>query len=402
MVLLDVLKPLSVKLGFRFSAIHVNHQLSPHAGHWAEFCAGLCSRYGIPLEVAVVDVPQIPGESLEAAARVVRHAALSACEADFVALAHHLDDQVETLLLQLLRGCGVEGASAMPVQSGRLLRPLLEVPRSMVEDYARQGGLSWVDDESNADLRFDRNFLRHRLLPAMAERFPGYRETLARDSRNFSESAALQEELAVHDALAAVREGRLSVAALGRLSFPRAKNLLRHFLKQHGILAPGAVRLEDTLHQLLEAGSDAGIRVTFGSVELRRFLGQVWIIPLRAEPSPSLCYVWQGQAALDLPELGGVLKFWPVRGQGVSLARLQQGAVTVRVRRGGERLQPDCRRPHRSLKTLLQDSGVPPWERMRMPLLYSGENLVAATGVGVDCAFQAKFDEAGIMLEWLA
>lgn len=399
-VLLDLLKPLGAKLGFQFSAIHVNHQLSSRAGEWAEFCAGLCMDYEIPLQIVAVNVAEAVGESLEAAARAARYAALLACKADFIVLAHHLDDQVETLLLQLLRGCGVAGASAMAEHSGRLLRPLLQVSRSTLEEHARRRGLSWVDDESNADTRFDRNFLRHRLLPVVAERFPGYRETLGRASRNFSESACLQDELAAHDAVAAIRDGRLLVAALGRLSFARAKNLLRYYLKQHAILAPSAARIEDTLHQLLKAGADAGIRVAFGRVELRRFLGQVWVIPLRAPPPLSMCHAWQGEGAIELPELGGILKFWAVRGQGVSLAHLQQELPTIRVRQGGERLQPDCRRPRRSLKHLFQEAGLPPWERSRMPLLYSGETLVAATGVGVDCAYQAKPDEPGIMLEW--
>lgn len=304
------------------------------------------------------------------------------------------------MLLQLLRGCGVEGASAMAEENQRLLRPLLDISRLTLERYARQHDLAWVEDESNLDTRFDRNFLRHRLLPILEQRFPAYRETLSRASRNFAESAQIQQEMACQDSANAIVEGKLSVHALARHSFPRAKNLLRHFLKLHGVLAPSSVRLENALHQLLSARQDAQIRISLGPFELRRYLGQIYLVPGMAASPLALQYPWHGESELELAELGGALKFWPVQGQGISLVHLQRETVTIRIRQGGERLQPDCKRPRRSLKHLLQESGVPPWERQRMPLLYSGENLVAAMRLGVDCAYQASPDEPGIMLEW--
>lgn len=399
-VLLDLLVQLRHTLQFRLSAIHVNHQLSPHAGDWAAFCSTLCQSYAVPLEIAVVRVSFRPGDSLEESARTARHGALATSGADFIVLAHHLDDQAETLLLQLLRGCGVEGASAMAEQDGRLLRPLLKVSRARLEQHARQRGLDWVEDESNLDTRFDRNFLRHRVLPVLAERFPAYRETLSRASRNFAESALLLEELARHDAASATHERKLSVQALMHLSLPRAKNLLRHFLKLYGIAAPSATRLEDMLHQLLSAKQDAQIKIPLESFELRRFLGRAWVIPAPCRPGAGLSYVWQGENELKLNELGGTLIFWPVHGQGISRARLEEAPVTLRLRQGGERLQPDCKRPRRSLKNLFQEAGIPPWMRQTLPLLYSGENLAAGLGIGIDCAFQARPDEPGIMLEW--
>lgn len=399
-VLLDLLARLRHPLQFRLSAIHVNHQLSPHAGEWAAFCATLCEARAVPLEIAAVQVPCLPGDSLEAAARTARHEALSRSTADFIVLAHHLDDQAETLLLQLLRGCGVDGASAMAEQNGRHLRPLLKCPRSQLEQYARQQGLDWVEDESNLDTRFDRNFLRHQVLPVLAERFPAYRETLARASRNFAESALLQEEMARHDAAGAILEKKLSVQALAHLPPARAKNLLRHFLKLHDIAAPSETRLEDMLHQLLNAKQDAQIRIPLASFELRRFLGRAWVIPAPRHPAPGLSYDWRGETELRLNELGGILMFWPVHGQGISRSRLEQAPVTLRLRHGGERLQPDCMRPRRSLKNLFQEAGIPPWARQTLPLVYSGERLAAGLAIGIDCTFQARPDEPGIMLEW--
>lgn len=399
-VLLDLLASLQPALRFRLSAMHINHQLSPHAGDWADFCSMLCEHYAVPLEVSTVTVPFQPGDSLEEAARIVRHKALNSSTADFIVLAHHLDDQAETLLLQLLRGCGVAGASAMAEQNGRQLRPLLDISRSRLEQYARKRELRWVDDESNLDIRFDRNFLRHCILPVLSERFPSYRETFLRASRNFSESSQLLEELASHDAASAIHEKKLSVQALARLSFPRAKNLLRHFLKLYGIVSPNALRLEEILRQLLNAKQDAQIRIQLEPFELRRFLGQAWIILPPGQPDPHLRYHWRGEDELSLKELGGTLKFWPVHGQGISRARLEQAAVTLRLRQGGERLQPDCKRPRRSLKNLFQETGTPPWIRETAPLLFSGEHLAAGVGIGIDCGFQAGPDEPGIMLEW--
>jgi tRNA(Ile)-lysidine synthase len=401
-VLLDLLARLRASLGFRLSALHVNHQISARSGDWAAFCAELCDGYGISLKTVQVDVTLGSGDSLEEAARIQRHGVFSRHRGDFVVLAHHLDDQAETLLLQLLRGCGVEGASAMAEENRHLLRPLLEVPRATLEHYGRLHGLAWVEDESNEDTRFDRNFLRHRLLPVLEQRFPAYRETLLRASRHFAESAALQEELARHDALTAIADGKLSVHGLAALSPLRAKNLLRYFLRQQSSTVPPAARLEDMLRQLFHARRDAQVKVAYGSFELRRFMGQAWVIPSTIQPDPALSYSWQGESELDLPELGGRLKFWSVHGQGISLARLSREAVTIRLRQGGERLQPDCRRPRRSLKNLFQEASMPPWTRLTLPLLYSGDNLVAAMGLGVDCGYQAEPDEAGIMWEWLA
>lgn len=398
-VLLDILTRLRLPLNFHLGAIHVNHQLSPHASDWANFCAALCQEHDIPLTISRVTLA-LAGNSLEAAARAARHEELAHSSADFIVLAHHLDDQAETLLLQLLRGSGVAGTSAMAEHNQRLLRPLLEIPRSTLEHHARQYQLAWVNDESNLDVRFDRNFLRHRLLPVLGERFPAYRETLYRASRNFAESTHLLDELAKLDAAGAMRIGQLSTTALGRLPPARARNLLRYYLKQHGIPAPSAARLEDMLSQLQNARQDARIRIPLGMFELRRFLGQAWIVSASPPPGSSFCQPWQGENSLPLPQLGGVLKFCPVHGQGISLTRLQQESITIRVRQGGERLQPDCKRPRRSLKNLFQETATPPWLRQALPLLYSGTDLAAVVRIGIDCAFQARPDEPGIMLEW--
>ena len=405
--LLDILAQLRANRPFSLSAIHVNHQISPNAADWAEFCARLCAGYNIPFQVAKVDLKRRPGESLEALARDARYRVFAEQPADFIVLAQHLDDQAETLLLQLLRGAGAKGMSAMAelrAQDSGLstgfLRPLLDIPRRTILDYAALRGLRWVEDESNADIAYDRNYLRHRVMPLLEQRFPGYRETFSRASRNLAESAQLSDDLARMDCAIAVVNGNLRVDALRSLSGTRARNLLRYWLAESGMPMPSAGRLENLLQQLCSARDDAQVRIVLGASVIRRYRGEVHLEKKMPAPQPELALVWSFQDALELPDSGGTLLFERATGQGLSLARLTAAPVTIRFRQGGERLRPDCLRPTRSLKNLLQEAGMPPWQRQRLPLLFSGERLVFVPGVGVDCEYQANQDEPGIVVKF--
>jgi tRNA(Ile)-lysidine synthase len=426
-VLLDILAQLRSSLYFQLSALHVNHQISPHAAQWAAFCAELCAALQIPFQTVTVELGHRRGESLEALARAARYRVLAEQPADFIALAQHLDDQAETLLLQLLRGAGAKGLSGMgewcegtktgrsvqghrpeptihrqPVGSASLeptyLRPLLDVPRRLILDYAAAQDLQWVEDESNADLSYDRNFLRHRIMPELGQRFPGYRETFARAARNLAESAELLDDLAQLDGAAAIAEGRLKVAALGSLSLPRGRNLLRYWLDRCGVRMPSAIRLENILHQLCGARDDAQIRIIVGEAVIRRFRGEAHVEFRQAHAAHELERAWNLDGVLELPECGGCLRAERIVGQGLSLARLGEAGLTVRLRQGGERLRPDCRRPRRSLKKLMQEADMPPWQRQHLPLLFSGDRLVFVPGLGVDCDFQAQAGEPGVVV----
>ena len=410
--LLDILTPLRARLPFSLSAVHVNHQISPNAADWAEFCARLCAGNNIPLQVVEVDLRRQPGESLEALARDARHRVFDQQQADFVVLAQHLDDQAETLLLQLLRGAGAKGLSAMGerreglgvrgeegVEMPHCLRPLLDVPRRLILDYVALRGLHWVEDESNADVAYDRNYLRHRVMPELERRFPGYRATLARASRNLAESAQLMDDLARMDCALALVNGNLRVDVLRALSGARARNLLRYWLAESGISMPSAGRLENLLQQLCSARDDAQIRISLGDAVIRRYRGEARIekkVPAQLQEALLIRLL---QGVQDLPGLGSRLVFVQAVGEGLSLARLSAEPVTVRPRRGGERLRPDCRRPSRSLKNLLQEAGIPPWQRQSLPLLFSGEQLVFVPGIGAACEYQAGEGEDGVIVK---
>lgn len=412
-VLLEVLRRLAGPLGFRLSCVHVNHGISTNARRWAGFCARKCKRLDIPLALHQVDLAPYRAEGLEAAARRARYQVYAQQEADFVVLAQHLDDQAETVLLQLLRGAGVKGGAAMPLirvqDAGRkasgarapaILRPMLAVSRQEIEAYAKANRLRWVEDESNADIRRDRNFLRHRVLPVIGQAFPGYRATLARAARHLAEASLVLDELAQADAKLAVSGNKLAVAKLQRIGVPRAKNLLRWLLLQQGQAAPEAERLQEGLRQLFEAGDDAAVRVVLGACELRRYAGHAYLLPSQRQAPAQFRRDWDGARAWPLPELGGALKFARRQGAGLDCARVREQGLNVRLRQGGERLRLQANRATRSLKNLLQEACMPPWERERLPLVYCGNILVAVPGLGVASGWQAGTEDTGWLINW--
>ena len=369
-VLLHLLRDLAPRHGYALSALHVHHGLSPNADAWARFCRKLCREWGVPLAVRRVSV-QKKGRGLEAAAREARRAAFTRLRADAIALAHQLDDQAETVLLNLLRGAGTRGAAAMPA-AGRLggkilLRPLLATPRREILAYARAHGLEWIEDESNRDAALTRNFVRLQVGPLLEQRFPRWRESLARAARHF-----------------AAADAGASVA-------------LREFLAARGLRAPSEAKLVDMLKQLTSGGARTLIR--HDGRQLRVYRGKVEIAPA-GETMPFAAMRWRGEPRLPLPALGGELRFRRARGRGIAAALVDGRKLSVRLRVGGERLRPDARRPRRSLKNLFQEAGVPPWRRERLPLLFCGGDLVWAPGLGVDAAWQAAGGASGIVPEW--
>jgi tRNA(Ile)-lysidine synthase len=406
-VLLHLLQSIAPRFQWQLSALHVHHGISPNADAWAEFCVKLCELYGIALQVERVDIGSLRGEhGTEAAARKLRHKVFLSQVCDFVALAHHADDQAETLLLQLLRGAGVKGASAMPLlkptnpQMHATVRPLLDVSRELLRDYALQNGLFWIEDESNADVCYPRNFLRHEILPELQERFPQYRETLARSAQNFSEASQLIDELAQLDASPSFDGETLDVNALCSLSYVRAKNLLRYFLHERGVAMPQAVQVEDMLRQLCGAREDAAVCVTFGEWQVRRYQDRVYVMHTLGEFDKNVVLKWSGEAQLLWPALGTHLAFTEMMGNGINLDKLEGQHISIRYRSGGESLRLQSKGVNRSLKNILQEKRVPPWQRERLPLLYREDELVAIIGVAIHADYQACEGEKSLLVSW--
>jgi tRNA(Ile)-lysidine synthase len=346
-------------------AVHVHHGLSPNAERWAAFCRALCKRLGVPLVVKKVRVVK-RGQGLEAAARAARYEVFGKLPVDVLALGHNLDDQAETVLMNLLRGAGLRGAAGMPHESrfrGKVLvRPLLDVPRKEIVAYARRHGLQWIEDESNADESLTRNFVRLRLDPLLRARFPRWKESLARAARHFAKKEA------------------------------GAGELLRKFLQTQGLRSPSEAKLVEMLKQLTGGGKKTLIE--HDGARLRVYRGK--LMADRNVPGAFAPVEWKGESRLKLPALGGELRFRRARGKGIDAST----SLRVKLRSGGERLQPDPRRPRRTLKNLFQEAGVPPWERDRVPLLVCGDDLVWVPGLGVDARYQARKNAPGVLPEW--
>lgn len=367
-VLLHLLHALAPRFGYSLSAIHVNHGLSPNAGDWQKFCAVFCLELGVPFKAVKVKVGK-QAHGLEAAARAARRAAFLKLRVDAIALAHHQDDQAETVLFNLLRGTGLAGASGMPAcgkLGGKLLlRPLLGVPRGAIRSYATGHRLAWIEDESNADEGLTRNFIRRRVGPLLAAKFPRWRESLARAARHFA-SAEMDSQ-----------------------------KLLRAYLKGKGLRAPSEAKLGEMLRQL---GAGKGTIEHDGKV-LRVYRGKTYLTE-KGNGKRFRPLTWKGESRIDIPALGGELRFRRARGRGIDPGILKSGKFQVRLRSGGERLRPDARRPSRTLKNLFQEAGVPPWERERLPLLFRGADLVWAPRLGVDAKFLSAGRAPGILPDW--
>ncbi|MFA7292240.1 MAG: tRNA lysidine(34) synthetase TilS [Rhodocyclaceae bacterium] len=387
---------------FKLSALHVHHGLSARADDWAEFCESLCLSFDVPLRVARVTVSGIADEGLEAAARRARYAAFGACGADWLVLAHHRDDQAETLLLNLLRGAGTQGLAAMPEErtlrggATRLLRPLLDISRKEIEHWLALHALVWVEDDSNADTYLRRNFLRSEIFPRLASVFHEPAAVLARASAHLHEQAGLADALAALDARDTVEADAILLPTFNALPPARRRNLLRYQLRRHGLRMPDSRFLAEIVRQLAEATPAAAPAFALDGAFLRVFRGRLNFCVNAAAACDPLR--WQGEEAL--PWAGGEVRFEATEGAGLSRRRLAGAVVSLRLRQGGERLQLAATRPRRSLKKLLQEAAVPLWERRQLPLLWCGEHLVWVGGIGSDAAWAAAPGEPGVLPVW--
>ena len=405
-VLLHALVEAKKTLHFNLHAMHVHHGLSPNADDWADFCAQTCASHQVPLEVIKVKVEKNAGLGLEAAAREARYQALFAVNADFIVLAHHQDDQAETILLQLLRGAGLKGLSAMASQDAErsLLRPLLDISRLEIEAYAKAAKLAWIEDESNLETQYDRNYCRHEVMPVIKARFPAANETLARSAAHIAEASRLLDDLAQLDAVTCVLNDRVRVEPLSMLSLPRAKNLFRFWLARMGFVAPSKDRLDDMIAQLINAGADATIKIMLDKTSdtfLRRYQGFAYIESNHPDHASEIAMVWQGEDSLTMPD-GTQLVFERKQGEGLAIDKLGGHKLRIASRQGGERFKPDLARPTRTLKHLLQEANMPPWLRERLPLIYLDDALAVVPSVGVDCMMQATERDTGLVITWVS
>ncbi len=403
-VLLHALAALSTEQDITLRAIHVDHGLHPDSAAWSGHCIQVASRLGVECTVLRVSVNNA-GQGMEAAAREARYAALAEAlgENEVLLTAQHADDQAETVLLALLRGSGPAGLAGMPVRApfgrGQLLRPLLAFTRAALEDWADTQKLVWIDDPSNQDRGIARNHLRHEVMPALKARWPAAEQSLARSASLAAEADELLTVLGLLD-LEALSDGPWldaeGVAALGSV---RARNLLRAWLASKGLPHPPYERLMEAERQLRAAGDDRMPALRWPGAVLRRWQGRLYAGPEPEPVPPDWSAHWDGSKPLALPAELGTIALEPAD-RGLDVARISGKALEVRFRAGGERLRLHPNGPHRVVKHLLAEAGVPPWERDRIPLLCCEDTLIAVGNLYLDADWVAPEGHSANALVW--
>lgn len=387
----------------KLRAIHVHHGLHANADKWTEHCVTVAERLSVPLQTVRIKVARSRGTSLEAAAREARYEALANAltPGEYLLTAHHEDDQLETVLLQLMRGAGIAGLAAMPESTpfaqGMLVRPLLTRSRAELEAWAKANELTWVDDDTNANEEFDRNYLRHRVLPLIRTRWPGASRAVSRSARHAAEAKRLLDALARADVERASNGAALSVQSLRALAPDRRRNAVRYWIARAGHPLPDTSRLDEITTTLLAARDDANPSVAWNGTRIHRHADHLSLgnksesdAPLSATTAQNEELTWNWRASARIPLIGtsGELSLEADPHGPVDAEKLAD-VLTIRNRKGGERIRPKQGGRTKTLKSLLQESKTPLADRATLPLIYANETLIAIADKWLDASIQA-------------
>lgn len=383
-VLLHMLATLQDQIQAPLRAMHIQHGLQTEAEEWAAHCLAVCADLKIPCFVKHLHLTPKPGISLEALARDARYAALHDVlpENGMLLTAHHADDQAETLLLQLLRGSGIEGLAAMPEyrawHPGWHARPLLSFTRTELQAYAKTHNLHWVEDPSNQNTDFDRNYLRQQIMPLLQTRWPAANKTIARSAGHLANLLPLvhmQTENALGQCLNP--QGRLLISQLKKQPATEQNLVLRAWIQQNGHPTPQHTHLKQIQKNVLHAAENAMPEVRWNNSIIRRYRDELWILPNKPYPLPTAAIHWPDSTELTLPPGCGRLMRKPVTNNGIPDRLWREGKINVRWRSEGVKCQPVGRVGHRSLKKICQDFAIPPWQRPYLPLIYADDQCIA-------------------------
>lgn len=385
-------------------AVHVDHRLQPDSAVWAQHCVALARALTVSCEVCRVQVIDTQEQGIEAAARAARYAAFAGIlwPEEVLLTAHHADDQLETLLIALLRGSGVAGLASMPAAApfaaGLHARPLLGFTRAELQAWAADRGIRYIEDPSNGDTRFDRNFLRHQVIPLLKARWPAAALSAGRAARHLAEADALLGELADADMEQTAEGECLRVSRLCTLEPARRRLVWRRWIQRRGLLPPSTSGLQALDHDMLQAAPDRNPCVRWRGVEVHRHRDLLYATS--ADQGPRSEIVWDRRLPLSLGARGALrLSELPAATPGIAMTRLPE-LLMVRFRSGGERLRlPHA--PHRSeLKKLMQAARILPWWRDRLPLVYAADQLVAVADIWVSDEFAAAAHEERRWIVW--
>ena len=403
-VLLHALNELKSKLKIKLNAIHIHHNLSENADAWLAFCYKECKRLGVPFSSEKVDIKPNLSMGIEGAARKSRYEALESHRKNILALGHHQNDQAETLLLQLFRGSGLNGLAAMPTfdQERFVWRPLLGINREVIEGYAKENNLNFIEDESNNNLQFDRNFLRKEILPLIKSRYPDIINTISRSSENIAEGLNLHKAIAKEDANLYFSKNKecLSLSMIKELDKERVVNLIRWWLDVNKQMMPSKKTMNELYNQIKIVKKDSQINIHISSkMSVRAYNDFLWLVKITKDKH-NYDLIWKGEDEFELPGSSKLL-FKPSLGQGISLEKVGSSVLRIQNRMGGERFKPKRNQPTRTLKYLLQKMNMPPWERAILPIIYSEDTLVAVPNYGIHHEFVADKDKIGLTIEWV-
>lgn len=394
-VLLSLCHAVRKKYNLSLRAIYVDHGTAL-SKDWTVHTQHVCAALEIDYQVQKLNFQQIPEKNIEAVWRQARYQALlrATQPGDVLLTAHHEEDQAETFLLQLFRGAGIKGLSAMPLIKpfglGFHGRPLLSVSHDALYLYAKENGLHWVEDPSNEDVSYSRNFLRHQILPLIAKRYPAISSTLARSAQMHQEAQVFIDETVKVHWQQAIKTGKnkLSIAYLCQLNSISQRFLLRFWLQENNVVLPNEKKLREIQRSLMTAKSDRTPLLTWHEVELRRYRDELYIQQKFNQPVMDQPLYWE--VAQSLSTHFGVLFAQEKRGAGIALAIKK---VEVRFRAGGEKIYYHGH--HRSVKKLLQEKGIPPWERNRIPFIFYQGQLIAVGDRWLDDRYAVSENATG-------
>ncbi len=386
----------------RLRAIHINHGLQELSDEWALHCQQVAEQLGVSFNSISVIVKNVEEVGLEAAAREARYTALAQYvqSGDLVLTAQHQHDQAETLLLQLLRGAGPKGLSAMSTISSlgnaRLSRPFLQLKQQCIIDYAKKYNLKWIEDPSNDETQWSRNYIRHKIWPLIEQRWPSASETISRSALHCAQASELMADLAeldIQNMGCQLTQNHLPISKLMSLSPARYNNVLRYVFSAQNLMMPSAVVLDNIIKEVCTASTDSSPLIHAGGSVIRRYRDTLFIESEHHHQHKNQILKIKGNEVLQLDDTHS-LDWQITTGKGLKLAVFSK-EIVLRYRQGGEKIKLQGHHQHKTLKHLFQEWAVPPWLRDSIPLLFDEDELIAVIGYGFAEGYGVTADEEG-------
>ena len=404
MVLLDLLSK-AKRSSDEVRAIHINHNLHEDSKEWIDFVKEACKKYKLPLIIESIK-PKQQGFGLEADARDQRYKKFKEIILDNECLltAHHLDDQIETILYRIFRGTGLDGLRSIRKNDkfgkGLLCRPFINVPRADIEQYAKINNIKWIEDPTNKNVDFDRNYLRKDIIPSIKKRWPKAQTTIPRLSSLAENNQKLLHELAKEDVGEIKKFNVLDLGILSNKSALRINNIFRFLILKNKMGIPSLKVLEDGIETLINAESDSPI-VSWDGCSIRRYKNTLYFFnhDLKQNEIRPLKMKWFIEETINLGGNRGSIQARFIKGEGIALNKCPK-SLEIKYRKGGEQIKPSGHKITKSLKNLFQENNVLPWVRDQIPLVYLDDELISVGDLWFNQDYKAKEQEEGFLISW--